>query len=208
MRSGTDRVLGTVKWYDPSKGYGFILNPNAGGPDVFVGHRSLDEGVLALVGGEPVEFDIKTIEGKTEACAVRPTQRAGRTGVVSQFEHGWGFISPDGLNLREGVFVHQTKILGDGFRTLDEGEKVTFDLVFVRLNGRLCPQAHNVRRRDMTVEISPETAMMLAPCRAERPEISVAAALEAEVHKCEDSTTADIGSNGSDGDSRSRKPSA
>jgi CspA family cold shock protein len=49
------------------------------------------------------------------------------TGVVKWFSRskGYGFISPDGEGQKD-VFVHYSNILGDGFRNLDAGEKVTF----------------------------------------------------------------------------------
>ncbi|HHU23372.1 MAG TPA: cold-shock protein [Clostridiales bacterium] len=48
-------------------------------------------------------------------------------GTVKWFssEKGYGFISDD--NTGEDVFVHFSAISGDGFRTLEEGQKVTFD---------------------------------------------------------------------------------
>ena len=62
-------------------------------------------------------------------------------GTVKWFNEskGYGFVTAD-----EGkdVFVHYSAILGDGFKTLVEGEKVSFDIV----NGEKGPQASNVSK--------------------------------------------------------------
>jgi len=54
-------------------------------------------------------------------------------------EKGFGFIEVDGGT---DAFVHHTDILGEGFKTLAEGEAVEFDLV----QGEKGPRATNVRR--------------------------------------------------------------
>ncbi|QQK07395.1 cold-shock protein [Miniphocaeibacter halophilus] len=48
------------------------------------------------------------------------------TGTVKWFnsEKGFGFISQDN---GDDVFAHFSQIQGDGFKTLDEGQEVTFD---------------------------------------------------------------------------------
>lgn len=63
-------------------------------------------------------------------------------GTVKWFnaEKGFGFIEIDGGG--EDVFVHYKSITGDGFRTLDEGERVEFDVT----PGRKGDQAENVQR--------------------------------------------------------------
>jgi CspA family cold shock protein len=53
---------------------------------------------------------------------------------------GYGFISPDDGS--EDVFVHHTGIAGGGFKSLDEGEKVTYEVV----RGKKGMQAHNVSK--------------------------------------------------------------
>ena len=61
-------------------------------------------------------------------------------GTVKWFnaEKGFGFISrEDG----DDVFVHFSAIQGDGFKTLEEGQRVTFEVV----DGQKGPQAANVR---------------------------------------------------------------
>ncbi|EPD53105.1 cold shock domain-containing protein [Paenisporosarcina sp. FSL H8-0542] len=52
-------------------------------------------------------------------------------------EKGYGFIE---YNDGEDVFVHFTGIQGDGFRTLDEGQVVSFEII----DGNRGPQAANV----------------------------------------------------------------
>ena len=62
-------------------------------------------------------------------------------GTVKWFNgsKGFGFIEQES---GDDVFVHFSSIQTDGFKTLDEGERVTFDVV----DGAKGPQASNVQR--------------------------------------------------------------
>jgi CspA family cold shock protein len=62
------------------------------------------------------------------------------TGTIKWFNEskGFGFISPDDGSA--DVFVHFSAITGDGFRTLTEGQKVSYSLE----NGPKGPQANQV----------------------------------------------------------------
>ncbi len=54
----SDRITGTVKWFNNSKGYGFIEQED--GPDVFIHYSSITgEGYRSLNEGQQVEFDIE-----------------------------------------------------------------------------------------------------------------------------------------------------
>ncbi len=54
----SDRELGTVKWFNSAKGYGFIQRQT--GEDVFVHHSAIQmEGYRALEEGAKVEFGLK-----------------------------------------------------------------------------------------------------------------------------------------------------
>ena len=53
----SERVLGTVKWFNGSKGYGFIERED--GDDVFVHYSAINgEGFKNLDEGQQVEFDV------------------------------------------------------------------------------------------------------------------------------------------------------
>jgi CspA family cold shock protein len=62
------------------------------------------------------------------------------TGTVKFFnaEKGFGFISREG---DKDVFVHYSNISGDGYKSLEEGQKVEFDVA----PGRKGEEAQNVR---------------------------------------------------------------
>ena len=54
----SERETGTVKWFNRSKGYGFIVREN--GPDVFVHYSSIrGDGFRNLNEGEKVEFNVE-----------------------------------------------------------------------------------------------------------------------------------------------------
>ena len=64
------------------------------------------------------------------------------TGTVKWFSNdkGYGFITPDEPG--KDLFVHQTKVIGEGYRSLDEGARVSYDAE----EGQKGPQAVNVQQ--------------------------------------------------------------
>ena len=68
------RTTGTVKWFNDSKGFGFIITDNAE-RDIFVHHSAIQaEGFRSLAEGESVEFDL--VEGEKGPAAENVTKVA------------------------------------------------------------------------------------------------------------------------------------
>jgi cold shock protein len=64
-------ATGTVKWFNPDKGYGFITQEN--GPDVFVHFSAITgEGYRNLEENQKVEFDVTQGDKGPQATNVRP----------------------------------------------------------------------------------------------------------------------------------------
>jgi len=63
------------------------------------------------------------------------------SGKVKWFDNkrGFGFIAQES---GQDVFVHHSSIMGKGYKTLHEGEKVSFEII----NGDKGPKAQNVQR--------------------------------------------------------------
>ncbi len=66
----SQRIVGTVKWFNAAKGYGFITRE--GGEDVFVHYTAVQmDGFRTLQEGETVEFEIEMGPKGAHAANVR-----------------------------------------------------------------------------------------------------------------------------------------
>ena len=60
-------ATGTVKWFNPTKGFGFIV-PDAGGNDVFVHISAVEKaGMRSLNEGQKISYELTQEKGKTFA---------------------------------------------------------------------------------------------------------------------------------------------
>jgi len=68
---GRIMASGTVKWFNPTKGYGFI-QPSGGGRDVFVHISAVERaGLTSLREGQTVEYEIESNRGKESAVNLK-----------------------------------------------------------------------------------------------------------------------------------------
>ena len=67
----SDRIIGTVKWFNSEKGYGFLAQEN--GQDVFVHFSAIQsEGYRTLTEGQKVEFSVERGPKGLQAANVVP----------------------------------------------------------------------------------------------------------------------------------------
>ena len=67
---------GTVKWFNPTKGFGFIV-PDEGGNDVFVHISAVEKaGWRTLNEGQKIAYELQTDKGKTFAADLQEAEEA------------------------------------------------------------------------------------------------------------------------------------
>jgi CspA family cold shock protein len=136
---------GVVKFFNPQKGFGFIVRDD-GGEDVFVHISAVEQaGLTDLADGQPLEFTLVDRGGRISATNLRidgepmAVERAERapqrqltgekaTGVVKFFNamKGFGFIQRD--DGQPDAFVHISAVERAGMPTLNEGDRLEFEI--------------------------------------------------------------------------------
>ena len=85
-------ATGTVKWFNDSKGFGFLSRE--GGPDVFVHHSAIQgDGFKSLTEGDRVRFDIVDSPKGPRAANVSREAKTQTNSLVGSFL----YMAPDNL---------------------------------------------------------------------------------------------------------------
>jgi CspA family cold shock protein len=145
---------GIVKFFNPQKGFGFIVRDD-GGEDVFVHISAVEQaGLTDLADGQPLEFTLVDRGGRISATNLRiegdpmPVERSGggaaaggagggpqrqltgekASGTVKFFNSmkGFGFIQRD--DGQPDAFVHISAVERAGIPTLNEGDRLEFEI--------------------------------------------------------------------------------
>jgi CspA family cold shock protein len=139
---------GIVKFFNPHKGFGFIVRDD-GGEDVFVHISAVEQaGLQGLAEGQPLEFTLVDRGGRVSATDLKiegdplpvedrgPRERGPQrqltgekaTGTVKFFNatKGFGFITRD--DGQPDAFVHISAVERAGMVSLNEGDRLEFEL--------------------------------------------------------------------------------
>jgi len=95
---------------------------------------------MILLMALPILLQVKDVDHEVVRCFILKKGWCMATGVVKWFNEakGFGFITPDDGS--RDVFVHFSAIQTSGFKKLEEGQKVQFEVV----DGAKGPNAQNV----------------------------------------------------------------
>lgn len=94
----------TVKWFNITKGYGFL--DNGTGPDIYINAKSL-RGADKVATGDVVEFECHVFEGKLVARHVRPLRREGHASQGHSSQGNASHGNGNTVNGNQGTYGQQ-----------------------------------------------------------------------------------------------------
>lgn len=145
-------VVGVVKWFDPVKGFGFVVADD-GGPDILLHVNVLRNfGQSSVADGARVELEVqRTQRGvqATQILSLTPPQSDGAVGLsdiaaldpavvaaapleparVKWFDKGKGFGFANVFGKREDIFLHMEVLRRSGLSDLAPGEALALRVI-------------------------------------------------------------------------------
>jgi len=152
QKSDLDKtVAGQVKWFDTTKGFGFVLADD-GGPDILLhanvlrnfGRSSIIEGARVMLRAQATERGFQAVEimalGAASDAAADQQSRVAldlpdasdaplAAARVKWFDKGKGFGFANVFGAPEDVFIHAEVLRRSGFAELQPGEAVAIKVV-------------------------------------------------------------------------------
>ncbi|AEI94387.1 cold-shock protein [Roseobacter litoralis] len=148
----TDPVIGVVKWFDPVKGFGFVV-ADAGGPDILLHVNVLRNfGQSSVADGARVELEVqRTDRGvqATQVLSLLPPDSDDSVGLsdiaaldpkivaeapleparVKWFDKGKGFGFANVFGRRDDIFLHMEVLRRSGLSDLAPGEALALRVI-------------------------------------------------------------------------------
>lgn len=170
-------LKGHVKWFDPAKGFGFVVTQQ-GGPDILLHANVLRNfGQSSVADGSAIEIEVQATERGMQAVAVlaiAPPEVPVGTGLadlvdidpavlarrpleparVKWFDKGKGFGFANVFGSPEDVFLHVEILRKSGFADLIPGEAVCLRVI----EGKRGKMASDVLAWDAGLQVASEAA--------------------------------------------------
>lgn len=160
----TDQIAGLVKWFDPVKGFGFVVADH-GGPDILLhvnvlrnfGQSSVADGARVLVDVQNTERGVQAVE----VISIEPPEADGtinlsdiadmdagvvadaplEPGRVKWFDKGKGFGFANIFSRSEDVFLHIEVLRRSGLSDLQPGEALAMRVIEGK-RGKMAAEVH------------------------------------------------------------------